>query len=98
MQYFARSTSYEESEPKADTKSSTSQTSYDLLDEETISDKDERDAKRQQTEDGEKERPRVDDTEEKGYIETSSEPHKMPEEVEADESHTEPASNRKQDR
>ena len=70
MQYFARSTSYEESEPKADT----------------------------ETEDREKERPKVDDTEEKGYAETSSEPYKIPEEVEADASQTEPATNMKQKR
>jgi hypothetical protein len=74
------------------------QSSCDLPDEGTVSEKDKRDATRQQTEDGEKERPKLDDSEEKGYIETSSEQNKIPEDVEADASHTEPATNMKQKR
>ena len=98
MQYFARSTKYRESDLKADTESSTWQSSCDLPYEGTISEKDKRDDTRQKTVDGEKDRPNYDDTEEKGYIETSSEINKIPEDVEADASHTEPATNMKQKR
>ena len=98
MQYFARSTKYRESDLKADTESSTGQSSCDLPGEGRISERDRRDDTRQQTEDGEKDRPKADDTEEKGYVVTSSEPNKIPKDAEADASHTRPATNTKRKR
>ena len=71
------------------------QSSCDLPYEGTISEKDKRDDTRQKTVDGEKDRPNYDDTEEKGYVNTSGEPNKKPKDVAADASHSRPTTNTK---